>query len=113
MWSDDSAEFKKIKEQAIVFQTGEELRYNQTNFFCLNDYRKISSQSLKNTLQKTSLKKGMKNRSKGMGDFFTIINHSAKPYTYYINGSLTNIYQPIPKNLSPAGTYSTAIEMAQ
>jgi hypothetical protein len=50
----------------------------------------------------------------GMGDFFTIINHSAKPYTYYINGSLTNIYQPIPKNLYPAaGTYSTAIEMAQ
>jgi hypothetical protein len=24
--------FKKIKEQAIVFQPGEELRYNQTNF---------------------------------------------------------------------------------
>jgi CubicO group peptidase (beta-lactamase class C family) len=32
--------FKKIKEQAIVFQPGEELRYNQT--FAWNDYRKIS-----------------------------------------------------------------------
>jgi hypothetical protein len=61
MWSDDSAElFKKIKEQAIVFQPGEELRYNQTNFLAWNDYRKISSQSLKNTLQKTSLKAGKK-----------------------------------------------------
>jgi CubicO group peptidase (beta-lactamase class C family) len=34
MWSDDSAELFN-KEQAIVFQPGEELRYNQTNFLCL------------------------------------------------------------------------------
>jgi CubicO group peptidase (beta-lactamase class C family) len=39
MWSDDSAElFKKIKEQAIVFNP-EELRYKLISF-AWNDYRK-------------------------------------------------------------------------
>jgi hypothetical protein len=67
---------------------------------------------LKNTLQKTSLKGDEKSIKVGWAISLPI-NHS-KPYTYYINGSLTNIYQPIPKNLYPAaGTYSTAIEMAQ
>jgi CubicO group peptidase (beta-lactamase class C family) len=118
MWSDDSVElFKKIKEQAIVFQPGEELRYNQTNFLLLGMIiEKISGQSFeKYVIENQFEKAGMKNSIKaGMGDFFTIIDHSAKPYSYYINGSLTNIYQPIPKNLYPAaGTYSTATEMAQ
>jgi len=57
----------------------------------------------------------MKHSTKaGRGDFFSESENSEKPYTYYINGSLTNIYQPMPKNLYPAGgTFSTATEMAQ
>lgn len=118
MWSNDSATlFKKIKEQPIVFQPGEEQRYNQTNFLLLGMLiEKISGRSFEEYVIENQFKKaGMKKAIKaGMGDFFTIIDHSAKPYTYYINGSLTNIYQPMPKNLYPAGgIFSTATEMAQ
>jgi len=118
MWSDNSAMlFKKIKEQPIVFQPGEEQRYNQTNFLLLGMIiEKISGQSFEKFVIENQFEKaGMKNSIKaGMGDFFTIINHSAKPYAYFIKGNLTNIYQPIPKILYPAaGTYSTATEMAQ
>lgn len=118
MWSDDSAPlFNKIKEQAVVFQPGEEQSYNQTNFLLLGKIiEKVSGQSFEKYVIENQFKKaGMKNSIKaGMGNFFTIIDHSAKPYTYYINGTLTNIFQPMPKNLYPAGgTYSTATEMAQ
>ena len=118
MWSNDSAElFKKIKEQPIVFQTGEEQRYNQTNFLLLGKIiEKISGQSFEEYVNENQFEKAAMKRSikAGMGDFFSVIDHSAKPYTYYINGSLTNIYQPMPKNLYPAGgTFSTATEMAQ
>ncbi|MGO4821781.1 MULTISPECIES: serine hydrolase domain-containing protein [unclassified Flavobacterium] len=118
MWSNDSAIlFQKIKEQPIVFKAGEEQRYNQTNFLLLGMIiEKISGQTfeefvIKNQFEIAGMKKSIR---AGMGDFFSIINHSAKPYTYYINGSLTNIYQPMPKNLYPAGgIFSTATEMAQ
>lgn len=118
MLSDDSEIlFQKIKALPIVFQPGEKLSYNQTNFLLLGMIiEKISGLSYERYIIENQLKIAvMKNSIKaGMGDFFTVINHSAKPYTYYINGSLTNLFQPIPRNLFPAaGIYSTAIEMAQ
>lgn len=118
MLSDDSEIlFKKIKELPIVFQPGERLQYNQTNFLLLGMIiEKITGLSyekyiIKNQMDKADMKNSMK---AGFGDFFTIINHSAKPYTYFINGNLTNLYQPIPRNLYPAaGVYATATEMAK
>lgn len=109
--------FKKIKESPIVFQPGEKVRYNQTNYLLLGlIIEKISGKSFEKFIIDNQFEKaGMKNSIKaGMGDTYTIINHSARPYTYYINGSLTNIHQPMPSYLYPAGGInSTATEMAQ
>jgi CubicO group peptidase (beta-lactamase class C family) len=109
--------FKKIKESPIVFQPGEKLKYNQTNYLLLGlIIEKISGKSFeKFIIDNQFAKVGMNNSIKaGMGDTYTIIDHSARPYSYYINGSLTNIHQPMPSYLYPAGgIYSTATEMAQ
>lgn len=109
--------FKKIKESPIVFQPGEKVKYNQTNYLLLGlIIEKISGKSFEKFIIDNQFEKaGMKNSIKaGMGDTYTIINHSARPYTYYNNGSLTNIHQPMPSYLYPAGGInSTATEMAQ
>jgi CubicO group peptidase (beta-lactamase class C family) len=109
--------FKKIKEAPIVFQPGEKLKYNQTNFLLLGlIIEKISGKSFEKFIIENQFEKvGMKNSTKaGMGDSYTIIKHSARPYSYYINGSLTNIHQPMPAILYPGGgIYSTVTEMAQ
>jgi CubicO group peptidase (beta-lactamase class C family) len=70
MWSDDSAEL--FKRTSYRFQPGEELRYNQTNFLCLEWLsKKISSQSFKKYVTENQFEKaGWKNSIKaGMGDF--------------------------------------------
>lgn len=109
--------FKKIKESPIVFLPGEKLSYNQTNYLLLGLLiEKISGKSFEKYIIDNQFEKvGMKNSIKaGMGDSYSIINHSARPYSYYIKGSLTTIHQPMPSYLYPAGgIYSTATEMAQ
>lgn len=109
--------FSKIKELPVVFQPGEDLRYNQTNYLLLGMViEKISGKSFGTFIKENQFEKvGMKNSVKaGMGDDYSIINHSARPYSYFRNGSLINVYQPIPANLYPAaGIYSTATEIAQ
>jgi CubicO group peptidase (beta-lactamase class C family) len=118
MFSEDNEIlFKKIKESPIVFKPGEMVKYNQTNYLLLGlIIEKISGKSFEKFIIDNQFEKvGMKNSIKaGMGDTYTIINHSARPYTYYINGSLTTIHQPMPSYLYPAGGInSTATEMAQ
>lgn len=109
--------FQKMQKFPLIFKPGEELRDNQANYLLLGMIiEKISGQSFEKYIIENEFKKaGMKNSIKaGMGDFYNIINHSAKPYSYFRNGVLTNVYQPIPSNLYPAaGIYSTATEMAQ
>jgi len=109
--------FQKIKELPLIFKPGKEIRDNQANYLLLGMLiEKISGQSFEKYIIENEFKKaGMKNSIKaGMGDFYNIINHSARPYSYFRNGILTNVYQPIPSNLYPAaGIYSTATEMAQ
>ena len=118
MLSEDSETlFKKIKELPVVFKPGENLRYCQTNYLLLGMIiEKISGKSFGDFLNENQFAKvGMINTIKaGLGDYYTIINHAARPYSYYRNGSLTNVYEVIPANLFPAaGIYSTATEIAQ
>jgi CubicO group peptidase (beta-lactamase class C family) len=118
MFSEDNEIlFKKIKESPIVFKPGEKQNYNQTNFILLGlIIEKISGKSFEKFIIDNQFEKtGMKNSIKaGMGDTYSIINHSARPYSYFIKGSLTTIHQPMPSYLYPAGgIYSTATEMAQ
>ncbi|WP_136666742.1 serine hydrolase [Flavobacterium sp. H122] len=108
---------KKIKELPVAFKPGEELRYNQTNFLLLGMIiEKVSKKSFENFIKENQFEKaGMKNSIKaGFGDFYNIINHTARPYSYFRNGVLNNVYQPMPSILYPAGgIYSTATEIAQ
>lgn len=118
MLSEDSETlFKKITELPVVFQPGEDRRYNQTNYILLGMIiEKISGKSYEQFLVENQFEKaGMKNTIKaGLGDYYKIVNHSARPYSYFRNGSLTNVYEVIPTNLYPAASiYSTASEMAK
>ncbi|MFV8355531.1 serine hydrolase domain-containing protein [Flavobacterium sp. XS1P32] len=109
--------FQKIKELPLIFKPGKEYRDSQANYLILGMLiEKISGQSFEKFITENQYKKaGMKNSIKaGIGDFYNIIKHSAKPYSYFRNNILTNVYQPMPSNLFPAGgIYSTATEMAQ
>jgi len=109
--------FQKIKELPLVFKPGKEFRDCQANYLLVGMLiEKISGQSFEKFITENQYKKaGMKNSIKaGVGDFYSIIKHSAKPYSYFRNNVLTNVYQPIPLKLYPAGgIYSTATEIAQ
>ncbi len=109
--------FKKVKEMPLDFQPGVEVRYNQTNFILLGKLiEKISEKSFERFIKENQFEKaGMKHSIKaGIGAFGEIIYHSARPYYYSPNGVLTNVYQPMPDSLYPAGgIYSTATELAQ
>ena len=109
--------FEKVKELPIAFEPGNNVRICLTNYMLLGMLiEKFSGQSFEKFIIENQFKKaGMKNAIKaGIGDFYNIINHSARPYTYFRNNVLTNVYQPMPSNLLPAGgIYATAAEMAQ
>ena len=109
--------FENIKKLPLTFQPGKHVREGLANYMLLGMLiEKISGQSFEKFITENQFKKaGMKNAMKaGIGDFYNIINHSARPYTYFRNNVLTNVYQPMPSNLLPAGgIYATATEMAQ
>lgn len=109
--------FNKIKELPVVFKPGEDLRYNQTNYIVLGMIiEKISGKSYEQFITENQFDKAnMKSSAKaGLGDYYKIVNHAARPYSYFRNGSLTNVYEVIPANLYPAASiYSTATEVAQ
>ena len=109
--------FEEVKKLPIAFEPGKQVSVCLTNYMLLGMLiEKISGQSFEEFIIENQFKKaGMKNAIKaGIGDFYNIISHSARPYTYYRNNVLTNVYQPMPSNLLPAGgIYTTATEMAQ
>ena len=110
--------FKKLKELPLAFNPDEEYRDVQGNYLLLGMIiEKVSGQSYEKYIVENIFKKAqMKNSMNvGIGDFYKIFNHSAKPYSYFRdNNTLTNVYQPIPTCLNPAGgIYSTAIEIAK
>jgi CubicO group peptidase (beta-lactamase class C family) len=109
--------YKKLQELPLTFKAGEELRENPANYLLLGMIiEKISGLSYEKYIAENEFKKAkMENSIKaGMGDFYKIIKHSAKPYTYFRDNILTNVHQPMPSYLYPAGgIYSTATEMAQ
>ncbi len=109
--------FEKVKELPCAFEPGKNVRICLINYMLLGMLiEKICGQSFEEFITLNQFKKaGMKNAMKaGLGDFYNIIKHSARPYTYFRNNVLTNVYQPIPSILLPAGgVYATAEEMAK
>lgn len=108
---------RKIKELPIDFLPGERFGYNQTNYLLLGMLiEKITGKTFEKYLIENQFEKaGMTNSAKvGLADYYKVINHSARSYTHFRNGSLTNMYEEIPENLrTAAGIYSTATEIAQ
>ncbi|RTZ08234.1 class A beta-lactamase-related serine hydrolase [Flavobacterium bomense] len=109
--------FENVKKLPLAFEPGKHVREGLANYMLLGMLiEKISGQSFEKFIMENQFKKaGMKNAMKaGIGDFYNIINNSSRPYTYFRNNVLTNVYQPMPSNLLPAGgIYATATEMAQ
>ncbi|WP_339656865.1 serine hydrolase domain-containing protein [Flavobacterium frigidarium] len=113
----DEISLKKIKELPVDFNAGEEFRYNQTNYLLLGKViEKISGKSFEKFISENQFERAeMKNSAKtGLVDFFDIVKHSVRGYSYFRNGKLTNVYEPIPISLRPAGGISsTATEIAK
>lgn len=107
---------QKMEKLPLAFKPGEQVRDDVTNYLILGMLiEKISGLSYERFIIEKQFKRaGMKNSIKaGMGDFSSIINHSARPYSNFNSGVLSNVYQPMPSNLySAGGIYSTASEMA-
>ena len=107
---------EKIKKLPLSFEPGKRISEGLANYMLLGMLiEKVSGLPFERYIEENQFKKaGMKNAMKArMGDFYNIINHSARPYTYFRNNVITNVYQPMPSNLLPAGgIYATANEMA-
>lgn len=108
---------RKIKALPITFQPGERFGYNQTNYLLIGMLiEKITGKTFEKYLIENQFEKaGMSNSAKaGLADYYKVIQHSARSYTHFRDGSLTNMYEEIPENLrTAAGVYSTATEIAQ
>lgn len=109
--------WKKVQTLPLEFNAGEQFSYNATNYVLLGKViEKVSGMTFENFARKRQFEKvGMKTTLKlGFGDFYDIPNHSARGYTYFINGSLTNINPEIfPAFVrTAAGMQSTATEIA-
>jgi CubicO group peptidase (beta-lactamase class C family) len=106
--------WKKVQTLPLEFKAGEQFSYNATNYVLLGKViEKVSGMTFENFVRKRQFEKaGMKTTL--FGDFYDILNHSARGYTYFINGSLTNINPEVFPTFvrTAAGMQSTATEIA-
>ena len=110
---DDDASWKQVQTLPMDFKTGETFRYNQTNYVLLGKIiDKYAGSPFSEFITKNQLQKvGMRNTR--FGDFHDIIPNSARGYTYFKNGELTNVFEEFPPFFrTAAGMNSTAKELA-
>jgi CubicO group peptidase (beta-lactamase class C family) len=111
------AAWEKVLTLPDEFKPGEQFSYNATNYVLLGKViEKVTGISFEKFVRDHQFEKiGMVNTIKyGFGDFYDITYHSAKGYTYFVNGKLTNINPEIfpPFLRTAAGMQSTATEIA-
>jgi CubicO group peptidase (beta-lactamase class C family) len=109
--------WNKVKTLPIEFKVGEQFSYNQTNYTLIKKaIEKVTGMSFEEFAKKEQFEKvGMKNTAKyGFGDYYDLIPHAARGYTYFVNGKLTNIHAEVfpPITRTAAGLHSTATEIA-
>jgi CubicO group peptidase (beta-lactamase class C family) len=109
--------WKIVKTLPNEFKPGEQFSYNATNYILLGKViEKVTGMSFEKIVRNQQFERiGMVNTVKyGFGDFYDITYHSAKGYTYFVNGKLTNINPEIfpPFLRTAAGMQSTATEIA-
>jgi CubicO group peptidase (beta-lactamase class C family) len=109
----EEASWKKVQMLKSDFKVGERFSYNQTNYLLLGKIiEKLSGMPFVDFISNNQLKKiGMANT--GFGDTYDVVSHSARGYTFFRNGKLTNVNEVfLPIMRTAAGMYSTATEMA-
>lgn len=110
------ASWEEVQKLPMEFEPNSDFQYNQTNYTILGKIiNKISGYTFQEFIQENQLKLISANRTieAGFGHYQSVIPHSARGYTYFINGSLTHVYEEFPEEFrTAAGMSSTAIELA-
>jgi len=111
------ASWQKVQALPNEFKAGEQFSYNQTNYLLLGKViEKVSSVPFEDFIVEFQFKAAnMENTMNvGLGDYYDVINHSARGYNYSRNGIISNINPEVfPKFLrTAAGMQSTATELA-
>jgi len=111
-----TASWEEVQKLPMEFEPNSDFQYNQTNYTILGKIiNKISNSTFQEYIQENQLKLISANRTieAGFGHYQSVIPHSARGYTYFINGSLTHVYEEFPEEFrTAAGMSSTAIELA-
>lgn len=110
------ASWEEAQELPMVFEPNSDFQYNQTNYVIIGKIiNKISGSTFQEFIKERQLKLISADRTieSGFGHYQSVIPHSARGYTYFINGSLTHVYEEFPEEFrTAAGMSSTAIELA-
>lgn len=110
------ASWDEVKELPIVFNPNEDFQYNQTNYVLIGKLiNKLSGVSFQEFIQEKQLKPilALRTIEAGFGHYQSVIPHSARGYTYFVNGSLTHAYEEFPLEFrTAAGMSTTASELA-
>lgn len=111
---DEEASWKKVQMLPLDFKAGEEFRYNQTNYLLLGKIiDKYSGLPFPEFITMNQLQKAGMPLTR-FADFYDIIPNSARGYSYFRNGKLTNVFEEVPPFLRTAtGMSSTAKELAR
>lgn len=110
------ATWENVQKLPMDFNTNENFKYNQTNYVLIGRIiDKLSGMTFTKFIQEGQLKKigAMRTLEAGFGHYQSVIPHSARGYTYYIDGSLTHVYEEFPLPFrTAAGMSATANELA-
>ncbi|MBC3765831.1 serine hydrolase [Neptunicella marina] len=114
---DPQASWEKVQTLPMAFDTGSNFKYNQTNYIIVGKLiEKLTGQPFAEVITNQQLKQvGMpRTVEAGFDNLNNVVSHSAKRYTTYYTGELTNIRSEIFSNMlyPAAGMSSTATELA-
>jgi len=106
--------WSKLQTIPMEFKPGEEFSYNATNYFLLGRIiDKLSGMPFAQFIKVQQLNK-VSMAHTVFGDFYDIIPHSVRGYTYLKTNKLTNVFEEFPPPFrTSAGMNSTAEEIAQ
>jgi CubicO group peptidase (beta-lactamase class C family) len=113
----DEAAWAKVQTLPMEFAPGERFSYNQTNYLLLGRIiDKLSGKPFTQFIAERQFRVvGMPlTAQSGFGDSHDVIPGSARVYTFFLTGSVSNVFEEFPMFLrTAAGINSTAEEMAQ
>jgi CubicO group peptidase (beta-lactamase class C family) len=110
------ASWEEAQKLPMVFEPNTNFQYNQTNYVIIGKIiNKVSGSTFQEFIRERQLKLIDAERTieSGFGHYQSVIPHSARGYTYFINGKLTHAHEEFPEVFrTAAGMSSTATELA-